>query len=145
MTKNVIFRGSAEINKPILDEAVLVAAIAPGSLMIKDATGKFAVHATANGGSEEQLYILDANTLLQLPVTTNVALGDTGQGFEPRPGERYNMLVATGQTIDVLDKPLTSAGNGLLDIGTPATEDILCYADEIITTTATTLVAVKFK
>ena len=145
MAKNVIFRGDATINRPVVEEAIGAVVLTPGNLMSKDASGEFIKHATANGGGEEQLYIADGDFLLQKLVTANWAAGDSVRGFEPRPGERYHMLVATGQTIDVLDKPLTSTGTGLLDIATPATDDVLCYADEIITTTATTLVAVKFK
>lgn len=143
MAKNVIFRGSVENNKPIQDEAVAAAALTPGSLLIKSA-GEFDVHATDAGGAETKLYVCDLNTLLQGDTSDTFALGDTAVAFEPRPGERYNMLVADSQNITALDTPLTSAGDGTLRIATPATEDVICYADEVINVTTSTLVNVKF-
>jgi hypothetical protein len=145
MAKNTIFVSPASTVQPIVAEALAAAALSPGNLLNKDATGKFEKHGTAGGGTEVMLYIANANFLEQLTVSDALTSGDTVQAFEPRAGESYHMLVATSQTIDVLDKPLTSNGDGTLKIGTPATDDILCYADEVITTTAVTLVKVKFK
>ena len=143
--KNTIFRSPAATVAPIVAEALASAALSPGNFVNKDANGAFEKHATAGGGGEELLYIVNANFLEQLTVADAITSGDTTQAFEPRPGETYNMLVATSQTIDELDKPLTSNGDGTLKIGTPATDDILCYAREVITTTAVTLVPVVFK
>lgn len=144
MAKNVIFRGDVAITRPIQDEAIAAAALTPGYLVFKSA-GQFAVHATAGGGAETKLYVTDLNTLLQGDTSTQWPSGDTAVAFEPRPGERYNMVVAASQNITALDTPLASNGDGTLRIGVPATDDILCYADEIINTGGSAaLVNVKF-
>lgn len=142
-TTNVIFRGSVETNKPVQSEAKTAASTLPGSLLYK-AAGVFTKHATDGGGAGVKLYVADLNFLQQGSTSDAWASGDTAVAFEPRPGERYNMLVATGQTISALDTPLTSNGDGTLRIGVVGTDDILCYADQIVTTTAAELVAVKF-
>lgn len=144
MAKHKIFRGDVTINRPVQVEAIAAAALTPGYLVFKNA-GEFAVHATAGGGAGVRLYAVDLNTLQQGGVTDTWAAGDTTVAFEPRPGERYNMVVAASQNITAVDTPLTSAGDGTLRIATPATEDVLCYADEIINTgAAAALVNVKF-
>lgn len=144
MAKHTIFRGSAETVKPIQDEAVAAAALTPGQLLFKS-SGSFTQHATDGGGAEVKLYVCDLNFLLQGDVDTTYASGDTAVAFEPRPGERYRMRVAATQNITALDTPLASNGDGTLRIGVPATDDIICYADEVINVTAAgTLVNVKF-
>lgn len=143
MTTNVIFRGSVENVKPTQDEALTAASTLPGTLLYKN-SGVFTAHATDGGGAGVKLYVADLNTLQQGDTTTAWASGDTAVAFEPRQDERYNMLVATGQTISAVDTPLTSNGDGTLRIGIVGTDDILCYSDEIVTTSAAQLVAVKF-
>lgn len=143
MATNVIFRGSAENVKPTQDEAIAAASTLPGTLLFKS-SGEFAAFNTDGAGAGVKLYVADVDTLKQGSVTDAIASGDTLVAFEPKPGERYNMLVSTGQTISALDTPLAADGAGLLRIGVVGTDDIICYADEVITTTATTLVKVKF-
>lgn len=143
-TTNVIFRGSVECVKPIQDEAIAAAAITPGQLLFKSA-GQFTQHATDGGGAETALYIADLNFLLQGDASVQWPSGDTCVAYEPRPSERFNVLVAAGQNITALDTPLTSNGDGSLRIAVPATDDVLCYADQIVDTTpGATLVAVKY-
>lgn len=144
MATNVIFRGSAEINKPIQNEAIAAAAHLPGTLLFKDSSGEFAAFDTDGAGAGVKLYIADMDTLKQGSVTDAWTSGDTMIAFDPRPAEMYNALVATGQAITAKDTPLAADGAGLLRIGVVGTDDIICYADEVITTTATTLVKVKF-
>lgn len=143
MAKNKIFRGDVTINRPVQEEAIATLALTPGALAVKS-SGEFVVHPTAAAGADEKLYVVDLNTLLQGDTSTQWAAGDTAVAFEPRPGERYNMLVADAQNITALDTPLTSAGDGTLRIAVPATEEVLCFADEIINTSGVTLVNVKF-
>lgn len=142
-TTNVIFRGSVECNKPIQDEALAAASTLPGTLLFKNA-GAFTAFNTDGAGAGVNLYVADLNFLQQGSTTDAWAAGDTLVAFEPQKGERYNMLVATGQTITAVDTPLAADGAGLLRIGVVGTDDIICYADQVITTSATTLVAVKF-
>ena len=55
-----------------------------------------------------------------------------------------NVLVATGQNITSVGTPLSSNGDGTLKIAlTDGTEKTLAYSDEIINTTAATLVRVR--
>lgn len=142
-TTNVIFRGSVETVKPVQTEALTAASTLPGTLLFKNA-GVFTAFNTDGAGAGVELYVADLNTLKQGGVSDAWAAGDTAVAFEPRKGERYNMLVATGQTISAVDTPLAADGAGLLRVGVVGTDDIICYSDQIITTSATTLVAVKF-
>ena len=69
--------------------------------------------------------------------------------IKARSGDILNVLVATGQAIASKGTPLSLNGAGLLKIAvTPATvgatsEQVLAYADEIVTTTGTQLVRVR--
>ena len=144
MATNVIYRGSVENNKPTQDEAIAAAELTPGMLLFKS-SGEFALFNTDGGGAGVKLYVCDLNTLLQGGVTDTFASGDTAVAFEPKPGERYNMQVNSGQNITALDTPLAADGAGLLRIGVVGTDDIICWADEVINTGASTgLVKVKF-
>lgn len=142
MAKNLIFRGTATNNRPVQVEAQAAAELTPGNLVYLS-SGKFAKHATAGGGAGVRLYLVDLNVLAQGTTTDTFAADETTLAFEPRQGERYNALVATGQTL-VKDSPLASNGNGTLRLGVVGADDIICYADEAITTTAAELVNVKF-
>jgi len=76
-------------------------------------------------------------------LTTDYQAGDTAQAYIPESGDMYQMLVATGQTVEQ-DSPLESDGAGLLTVAAdPATA--VAFADEAVTTTATTPVRVRFK
>jgi hypothetical protein len=143
MARNKIFRGDVTVNRPVQDEAVTSEAIAPGSLVAKT-SGTFSLHGTDGAGAGVKLYVADLNTLLQGDTSDSWASGDTAVCFEPRPGERYNMLVAASQNITALDTPLASNGDGTLRIGVVGTDDILCYADEVVNATSSQLVNVKF-
>ena len=77
-------------------------------------------------------------------IDTAYLASETVFSYKPASGEYYQMLVATGQAL-VVDTPLTSNGAGLLRIAVIATEPVVCYSDQTITTVATTPVAVKFK
>ena len=143
MTTNVIYRGGAAQNCPIQDEGVAAAALTPGSLLFK-ISGQFTPHATDGAGAGVKLYLCDLNTLLQGDTSKTFASGDTAIAFEPRPAERYNALIASGQNITALDTPLASNGDGTLRIGVVGTDDIICYADEVKNFTSAGLGAVKF-
>lgn len=144
MATNVIFRGSVECVKPTMSEATSAAALLPGSLLFKSA-GAFAAFDTDGAGAGVKLYVCDMNTLKQQDNTTAWAIGDTVMAFEPKPNERYNMVVSASQNITAVDTPLAADGAGTLRIGVPGTDDIICYSDEVINTGGTAqLVAVKF-
>lgn len=144
MATNVIFRGSVENVKPTVAEAKAAAALTPGWLLFKS-SGDFAAFNTDGGGDGVKLYVCDMNTLKQQTATEAWTSGDTAIAFEPKPGERYNMVVSAAQNITAVDTPLAADGAGTLRIGVPGTDFIVCYADEVINTSGTAqLVAVKF-
>lgn len=137
---NKTFLGSVENNQPEQVELPGAAAgILPGNLLLR-AANEFKVHDAANVGG----FVYVAKEAPHADIATAYLADETVFAYKPASGEYYQMLVATGQAL-VVDTPLTSNGAGLLDIATPATEDVICYSDETITTTATTPVRVKFK
>ena len=143
MATNVIFRGAADIVKPVQSEAIAAAELKAGALVFKD-SGEFANYATDGEGAGVKLYLVDVNFLKQEAAATSTwAAGETTVAFEPRPAERYNALVATGQTL-VADSPLASNGDNTFRLGVIGTDSIIAYADEVVTTTAEQLVAIKF-
>lgn len=137
---NKTFLGSVENNQPEQVELPGAAAgILPGNLLLR-ITDTLKVHdAAAVGG-----FVYVAKEAPHAKIDTAYLADETVFAYKPASGEYYQMLVATGQTL-VVDSPLTSNGAGLLRLAVPATEDVVCYADEAITTVATTQVAVKFK
>lgn len=144
MSKNTVFRGDVAITRPVQVEGIAATALTPANLVFKDG-GEFKVHATDGGGAGVRLYVTDKNTLLQGDMTTDWASGDTAIAYEPRPGERYDMVVAASQDITAVDTALASNGDGTLRIAVVGTDDVICYADEVINTGASAaLVNVKF-
>ena len=91
-----------------------------------------------------RLKLMEKSRQIGISWSTAYAADETVFAYRPKSGDYYRALVATGQALAV-DSPLTSNGAGLLVLATPATDVVICYADEAITTTATTAVAVKFK
>lgn len=151
---NKTFLGSVENNQPEQVELPGAAAgILPGNLLLR-AANKLAVHnvsgAGATGGGT---FVYVAKEAPHANIETAYLADETVFAYKPESGDYYQMLVATGQTL-VVDSPLTSNGAGLLRLAVAATgagstyalgDEVLCYAAETITTTATTPVAVKFK
>lgn len=146
-TANRTFLGSVHHNQPEQYEAPAGATLTPGMLALSTA-GELVPHGTAGAGgfvyvAKELTATFDGNGGLD----TDYAAGDTAQAYIPESGLMFRMLVATGQTV-LRDSPLVSNGAGLLRVLDPAAatpEVAVCYADESVTTTATTPVRVKFK
>ncbi len=147
MTANRTFLGSVHSNQPEQFEAPAGATLTPGMLAIASGGGLIP-HGTAGAGGF--VYVtkeLTANFAPGGGVNEDYAAGDTAQAYIPTSGDMYRMLVATGQTV-LRDSPLVSNGAGLLRVLDPAAvtpEVAVCYADESVTTSATTPVRVKFK
>lgn len=141
MAKNKIFVGSAENNTPIVEEALAAATITPGNLIVRNGSGALILHAV-NGTMAAEMQTYFAGLKMLDGTATTYASGETVFAHRPQSGETYHALVVTGQTI-VKDSPLTSNGAGLLKIATLGTDFVFAYADEVITTAATTLVRVK--
>ena len=136
-TANVVFSGSADIVKPIHDEAVVASGqtIKPGMLMLKS-SGEWIAHNSDGQGGPYR--ICDVNFIKQGGVTDTQTVGDTAFGLYPRPGEYYNCVLAASQTI-TKDEALTSNGSGALkSAAVDGTEEVLAYADEDLTTTDAT-------
>lgn len=140
MAKNVIWVGSAVNALPIKEEAIAVAAINPGNVLLRTTAG-FKKHdvngtAAANGFA----YIADLNVLDG--VTTAYATNDTVQAFRLQSGETYNALVVSGAVLS-LNTPLTSDGAGRLKVATLGTDAVIAFSDEVVTPAADALVRVK--
>lgn len=147
--KRVIYVGPADgsNHKPLNVEGKAIAAIAPGTILKEVATGLAAndVAATTFG---EQLIVADKDQQRSKSVDTAWTINENMVGILPRSGDLINALVATGQTL-IKGSPLARNGAGLLKLAvTPTTvgaasEEVVGYADEAITTTATTLVRLR--
>lgn len=136
---NKTFLGSVENNQPEQVELPGAAAgILPGNILLR-ASDEFKKHDGAGLGG----FVYIAKEAPNNDVDTAYAADETVFAYRPKSGDYYRALVATGQAL-VVDSPLTSSGAGLLALAT-GTDVVICYADEAITTTATTAVAVKFK
>jgi len=148
--KRTIFVGPADDanHKPLNVEGVALAAIAPGTVVESVATG-LQVNASAATLFGQELLVADKDQQRTKSVDDAWTINENMVAIKPRSGEFMNILVATGQTISERGKPLSLNGAGLLKIAvTPATvgatsEQVLAFADEIITTVATTLVRVR--
>ena len=141
MAKNKVFVGSAENNTPIVEEALAAATITPANLIVRNAAGAFILH-DVNGtmAAEKQAYFAGLKVLDGM--NDAYASGETVFAHRPQSGETYHARVATGQAL-VKDTPLTSNGAGLLKVATLGTDFVVCYSDEVITTSGTTFVRVK--
>lgn len=136
---NKTFLGSVENNQPEQVELPGAAAgILPGNILLR-AADEFKKHDGADLGG----FVYIAKEAPNNDIDTAYAADETVFAYRPKSGDYYRALVATGQAL-VVDSPLTSNGAGLLALAT-GTDVVICYADEAITTTATTGVAVKFK
>ena len=147
--KRVIYVGPADNanHKPLNVEGVAVAAVAPGTVLKQTTSGLDAndIVATTFG---EQLIVADKDQQRSKSVDDAWTINENMVAIAPRSGEFLNALVATGQTLE-RGSPLSRNGAGLLKLAvTPATvgatsEEVVAYADETVTTTATQLVAVR--
>ena len=147
--KRVIYVGPADDanHKPLNIEGVAVAAIAPGTVLKQTTSGLDAndIAATTFG---EQLIVADKDQQRSKSVDDAWTINENMVAIAPRSGEFLNVLVATAQTLE-RGSPLSRNGAGLLKLAvTPAvvgatSEEIVAYADETVTTTATQLVAVR--
>ena len=147
--KRVIYVGPADgsDHKPLNIEGIAVSGMLPGTFL-KQTTSGLAVNDIAAIIFGEQFIIADKDQQRSKSVDDAWTINENMVAIAPRSGEFVNALVATAQTLE-RGSPLARNGAGLLKLAvTPATvgatsEEIACYADETITTTATTLVRVR--
>jgi hypothetical protein len=145
-SKTLVWRGSASSAdmQPNLFEGIALAAVLPGTLLTVGATGLSANAVAATVFSGKPIFA-NRDVMRQKNMDAAWVLNDSMQAVEFRSGEFGCVRVATGQAIAARRTPLSSNGDGTLKIAvTDGTEQILCYSDEIITTTAVTLVNVYF-
>lgn len=149
--KRVIFAGPADgsDSKPLHVEGVATeAGIYPGAVLD---------YAAASAGLElmddaatvfgKPLLVADKDFLRQKSVDTAWVINENMVAIQPRSGEFLNVLVVTAQALVVGTALTRSAATpgALVIAATDGTEEILCYADEAVTTTATQLVRVKVR
>ena len=151
--KRTIFVGPADgaNHKPLNVEGLAVDAMLPGTVLKLDAAGAgLATNDIAAIIFGDMQLVADKDQQRTKSVDDAWTINENMVAIQPRSGELLNVLVATGQAITKRGTPLARNGAGLLKIAvTPATvgatsEEIFGFADEIITTTATTLVRVRF-
>ena len=150
--KRVIWAGPAGSanSKPLTAEAVATQAdIKPGMVLSRSGSG-FAKNANAATKFGEQNLFADKDQMRSKSVDDLWAQNENMVAIVPRSGEAANVLVITAQTL-IVGSPLARSGTaGVLKLAvTPATvgatsEEIVAFAGEAVTTTATQLVAVNF-
>lgn len=143
--KRVIYAGPVDgVNDKALHvEGVAVDAFLPGTVLKQSASGLETSDAAATVFGQ-QVLIADKDQLRAGSVDDAWTATENAVAISPRSGEFLNCLVATAQTL-IVGTPLTRNASGLLVVAaTDGTVDILCHSDEAITTTATTLVRVRF-
>lgn len=140
---NSILGGPARKNDKQVQEAIMLVAAKPGSLVALDDNGKFIVHPTA-GGSGVPL-VLQENYLGGMDVSENVPANATGVAIMCEDDVDYHVLVKAGEVL-LENEGLVSAGDGTLQKSTtPATDNILFYAREKYTVNATEAELVKVR
>jgi hypothetical protein len=147
--KRVIYVGPADDanHKPLTVEGVATeAGILPGAVLD---------YAAASAGLElmddaatvfgKPLMVANKDEMRSKSVDDAWTINENMVGIKPRSGELVNALVVTAQAL-VVGTPLTRSAvtpGALVIAATDGTEEILCFADEIVTTTATQLVRVS--
>lgn len=129
---NKIRLGPVQRNCPQAEEAIMAADLAPGTIVYKNSNGKFAAFATEGEGEGVKLYVLNHSFASGGQIDDDVEADTTGIAEPLFSEDLLAMLVATGNNLNVADKPLAiSATAGVLKIGVPGTDFIVGYAQEI--------------
>jgi hypothetical protein len=147
--KRVIYVGPADDadHKPLNVEGVATeAGILPGSVVDYAAAGAglelMDDAATVFG---KPLLVADKDQMLSKSVDDAWTINENMVAIQPRSGEFVNALVITAQALEkgtALTRSAATPG-ALVIAATDGTEEILCYSDEAVTTTATQLVCVR--
>ncbi len=134
-------------HKPVTVEGVATeAGILPGAVLD---------YAAASAGLElmddaatvfgKPLMLANKNEMQSKSVDDAWTINENMVGIIPRSGEFANALVVTAQALVIgtaLTRSVATPG-ALVIAATDGTEEILCYSDEIVTTSATQLVCVR--
>ena len=146
--KRVIYVGPVDgsNHKPLAVEGVATeSGILPGAVLD---------YAASSAGLElmddaatvfgKPLLVADKNEMLSKSVDDAWTINENMVAIQPRSGEFLNVLVVTAQALvkgTALTRSAVTPG-ALVIAATDGSEEILCYADEAVTTTATQLVRV---
>ena len=148
ITKRVIYVGPADgaNDKAMTVEGIATEAVTPGSVVD---------YAAASAGLElmddaatvfgKPLLVADKDQMRSLSVDDNWTINENMVAIRPRSGEFLNVLCVTAQALvrgTALTRSVVTPG-ALVIAATNGTEEILCYANEVVTTSATQLVAVS--
>lgn len=138
--KRVIWHGPADgaNQKPNNIEAVALAAHLPGTVLTQGATG-LSANANAATVTGYPLIVADKDQMRSKSVDDAWTINENMVAIKPRDDETFEVLVATGQTL-AIGSPLASNADGTLKLGVPATDYIIAYSEEAVTTTAAQLV-----
>ena len=147
--KRVIFAGAADSanSKPLTVEGIATeAGILPGSVVDYAAAGAglelMDDAATVFG---KPLLVADRDEIGNADIDTAWAVNESAVAIRPRSGEFLNVFVITGQALTVgaaLTRSAAAPG-ALVIAATDGSEEVLCFADETVTTTGTQLVRVS--
>ena len=144
ITKRVIYMGPADgsNHKPLNVEGLAVAATTPGSVVGEGTTGLTKLTDTA-GDFIKQFLVADKDQQRSKSVDDDWVIAENMVAIAPRSGEFLNVLVITAQAVTAGIALARSSTAGALKIAGGATDEIVCYAAETVTTTGTQLVAVR--
>lgn len=145
--KNTIYVGPAgESNsKPLNVEGLAVAATTPG-MVAKSTNAGIEIANDASTVFGIQFMVADKDQQRTKLVTEAWTINENMVALQPRSGEFFNVLVITGQNLNIGTALTRNGSAGALKIAnTAGLDDILCYSDEDVTTTGTQLVRVRAK
>ena len=94
---HTVIAGPARKNDPQVIEAIMAAAVKPGSLVMLDSTGKLAVHNVAGGAGVA--LALQHNYIGGGDIRDAVPAGDTGAAIMCEDDVDYHMLVKAGEVL----------------------------------------------
>ena len=146
--KRLIWIGPADGSnqKPLLEEGVCTEAALPGAVMdYAAASAGFELMDDAATVFGKPLIVANKNEMQSKSVDDAWTVDENMTVIRPRSGEFLHVLCVTAQAL-VRGTPLTRSAvtPGALVIALlDGTQEVLCYADEVITTTATQLVRVR--
>lgn len=133
-------------DKPLREEGIATeASMLPGAVLDYAASSAgFELMDDAATVFGKPLMVADRDTARSKSVDDAWTINENMVAIKPRSGDVLNVLCVTGQAL-VRGTALTrsAATPGALVIATPATDQVLCFADEVTTTSATQLVRVK--
>lgn len=146
--KRVIFVGPADgaDHKPLHEEGVCAEVCSPGAVLdYAAASAGFELMDDAATVFGKPLLVADKDEARSKSVDDPWTIDENMVAIRPRSGEFINVQVITAQALvkgTALTRSAATPG-ALVIAATDGTEEILCYADEIVTTTATQLVRVR--